>query len=470
MSNRASLFRATSVTGALLAIYLATMPPTLTWAHHGTDGGDLVTAIAQARLPHPPGFPLYLLLGDVFFHLPWGDPAWRLNLMSAVLGAWAAGLVTVTADRELVPGDPRATVGTAAAVTGLTLGLAPLFWSQALIAEVYAPAALCTAVLLLLSLRRTSAWLLGGVWGVSLGVHPTLLWLAPIVVYGCRRSIWRSGLTALSAAVGCGVTYGVLLPLWARSASPWGDLSTFAGWWEYVSGHLYRDYVFALPPAYWPRRLLAFAGLLVRQFTPVGVPLAAWGWQRLWQERRFLALATVLAFGGLSLYAVGYNTADSLVYLVPALPIAALWLRAGLSDLVGRLAPRRLRGDAIRWLFPALCALPVIQAACGWQAMDVSGDTTAVLWARETLRGAPSNAVLLTDQDAATFTLWYVRDVLGERPDVGIVDQDLWGHEPYRRFLVDDLKTAGLPGSLEEALDALGRPIVEVRAPLEGRP
>jgi len=57
----------------LLVIYLLTLAPAITWAHHGADGGDLVTAVARGSIPHPPGSPTYLLLGELFLRLPWGD-------------------------------------------------------------------------------------------------------------------------------------------------------------------------------------------------------------------------------------------------------------------------------------------------------------------------------------------------------------------------------------------------------------
>ncbi len=159
----------------LLAVYGFTMPPSLTWAHWGADGGDLATAVARGRLPHPPGFPTYLLLGAAVVRLPWGDPAWRLNLLSALAAAGAAGLTAVAL-------SPVVSSHAVAVAAGLSLGLAPLFWSQALITEVYAPAALLSAAVLLLALHPAPAWPRGLLWGLGVGVHPTLLFLAPLAV------------------------------------------------------------------------------------------------------------------------------------------------------------------------------------------------------------------------------------------------------------------------------------------------
>lgn len=452
----------------LLGVYGLTMPPSLTWAHWGADGGDLVTAVARGRLPHPPGFPTYLLLGTVFLRLPWGDPAWRLNLLSALSAAGAAGLTAASAYR-------LSSSATIAIATGLCLGLAPLFWSQALIAEVYALAALFSTAVLLLTLRPASAWLRGILWGLGIGVHPTLLFLAPLAMRGDPgfhadgSALARVDLRLIPfALLVVGLLYGPLLLAWGMTPSPWADLSTPGGWWAYVSGRLYHGYLFGLPLAFWPRRLLAWAGLMARQFTPVGALLALRGWTRLWRERRGLALASALAFGAFTLYAVGYNTADSLVYLAPALPLAALSLGVGL-DAALRAAYSMLRAPGP--LRPASWALllPALQALLFWGQMDLRHDRSAVAWAAQTLRAAPANALLLTAQDGATFALWYVRDVLRERPDVRIVDRDLLSQAPYRRFLSLEWGVDPLLG-LEAALNDPARPTLPVRAPLEGGP
>ena len=483
MARRSTGIAEAACTVVLLTIYGATMAPSLTWAHHGADGGDLVTAVAQGSIPHPPGFPTYLLLGSFFVHLPWGNPAWRLNLMSAVLAAAAGGLTALAVRILLRSGIHKQMPATgeqsgygrairnlqsaiydlqSAICAGLALGLAPLFWSQALIAEVYAPAAFFAALAIVLTLRGGPAWALGLAWGTGMGAHPTLLFLAPLVAWGLWRDsegrLRRLAQAGFLALLGWGTMYGPVLLARSREASPWGDVSTLAGWWALVSARLYHGYLFGLPLVTWPQRLLAWTNLLIRQFTPFGAILAGLGWLHLWRERRSLALASAITVGSFSLYAIGYDTADSLVYLVPALPVAALWLGAG-----ARRAADRLRG---RWRPGAwvILMLPLLQALLFWGQMDVSDDWKAIEWAERILRLAPTRAALLTDQDAHTFTLWYVHDVCGERPDVTIVDQDLWAHRPYRHLVSAalglEIPERGL--SPEEAAHRAGRPALRV--------
>lgn len=445
----------------LLAIYGATLAPSLTWAHYGADGGDLATAVTLGRLPHPPGFPTYLLLGTLFVRLPWRDPAWRLNLMSAAAAAGAAALIAAAAWR--LAGDEKGARdsgfggGHAALCAGLCLGLAPLFWSQAVIAEVYALAALFSALTTALALYHGPAWALGLSWGLGLGVHPTLLFLAPVVWAGTagEKRARRLAQAGLCAMLGCGLMYGPALLAWSRAPSPWGNVSTLAGWWTLVSGRLYRGYLFALPLADYPRRLLAWAGLLIRQFTPLGAALAGWGWARLWRTRRALATALALSLAVFSFYAIGYNTTDSLVYLTPALALPALCLAAGLAQ-AARWLNRRLRRGV--WL---LLLLPLLQGTLFWGQMDLSDDREATVWAKQTLQGAPPQAVIVTAQDAYTFALWYAHEALGERPDVTVLDRDLWGWEAYRVRMAEALGLDAAVGlSPEEAARQAGRPVV----------
>ena len=72
-----------------LAMYLRTMlPSTGFW-----DTGEAQTVPYTLSIFHPTGFPLYTLLGWAWSHLlPFGEVAWRMNLLSGVCVALAAGL------------------------------------------------------------------------------------------------------------------------------------------------------------------------------------------------------------------------------------------------------------------------------------------------------------------------------------------------------------------------------------------
>ncbi|HYQ88615.1 MAG TPA: DUF2723 domain-containing protein, partial [Candidatus Binatia bacterium] len=56
------------------------------------DSGELILAAHSLGIPHPPGYPLWLLLARCADLLPWGTVALRVNALSALFSAVAVGL------------------------------------------------------------------------------------------------------------------------------------------------------------------------------------------------------------------------------------------------------------------------------------------------------------------------------------------------------------------------------------------
>lgn len=403
-------------------VYYSTVAPSLTWSHWGSDGGDFVTAAVMNRVPHPPGFPAYLLLSRAALWLCFSDPARALNCLSAlcVLGAVLLTMRTV---------QGRGVPAWVSVVVGLSLAFSPWLWSQALITEVYATAALFVSLIILLvqhaEVRKLVPWALVGLaLGLGISTHLTVAFLIPYVVLG-RRVQW-SGLVL-------GLTVGILpyalLPLLGPWPQPWGDLSTMAGWLEYVSARMYWGNAFALPSGDWPSRMLAWASLVTRQYTPLGALLIIVGSAWKWSASRMQVLGGALAFLLASLYAIGYDSPDSWVYLVAYMPLAAV----ALSDGIQALCDRKWRSGI---LHPALgVVIPILALTLSWRDVTLSNDREAMDWLRVTLGAAPRNAVIVTNQDRHTFALWYATEAVTWRPDVTVVDERLLGYGPYDAYV-----------------------------------
>ena len=63
------------------ALYAATMSRGITWLNTGHDGGDFVSAARSFGVPHPTGYPTYVLLLRVFGDVvAVGSHAFRANL------------------------------------------------------------------------------------------------------------------------------------------------------------------------------------------------------------------------------------------------------------------------------------------------------------------------------------------------------------------------------------------------------
>jgi hypothetical protein len=68
-----------------LLAYLVTLSPTVNFV----DSGEIITLGVTAGIAHPPGYPLYTLLIIAASALPFGNPAVRVNVVSALNGALA---------------------------------------------------------------------------------------------------------------------------------------------------------------------------------------------------------------------------------------------------------------------------------------------------------------------------------------------------------------------------------------------
>src|SRR5437660_1928409 len=90
------------------------------------DTPELITAAVTLGVPHPPGFPLFTMLGHLFSLLPLGPIPFRVNLLAATCDALTVGVVYLTALR--LSGNCFA-----AAVAALTLAVSRVFWSWSLV-------------------------------------------------------------------------------------------------------------------------------------------------------------------------------------------------------------------------------------------------------------------------------------------------------------------------------------------------
>jgi len=430
---------------AALLLYAQTAPPSLTWAHHGADGGDLIAAAITGGVPHPSGYPTYCLLGRLFALLPLGPPARRFALFSATAAAAAVGLLCLTAQRllERDAGLRSWRAAGPALVAALAAAVGPIFWSQAIIAEVYALNALFFALGLYLALhappRTTTALASGFALGLGLGNHLTLALALPGLAALAWQRVRRQAKRGAAPLVGgliLGLAVYAYLPLAARRDPPvnWGNPQTWERLLWVVTGSLYRPYVWGVPLASLPARLVAWAGLWARQLTWPGVALALVGVMT-WVEghQRPLAVGTLVLIAAYSAYAIGYDTADSYVYLIPAYLTAALWIAQGTATVVQMV--EGLRAPRSRWaagIVPAaLVLLFALSAVRQAPVLSLRDDSEATAWLDEVTTRLPADALLLTLQDRHTFALAYARWAEGRRPDVAVVDADLLAHAWY---------------------------------------
>ncbi|MEO8563540.1 MAG: DUF2723 domain-containing protein [bacterium] len=126
-------YGAAAIASALvLALYVITLAPTTAmW-----DASEYITAAYTLGIPHPPGNPLFVLLGRVASLLPFGSVAYRVNLLAAVCSAGSAGIWFLVAERVLAQWIPVRPVRLAgAALAALLSATAFTVWNQSVVNE-----------------------------------------------------------------------------------------------------------------------------------------------------------------------------------------------------------------------------------------------------------------------------------------------------------------------------------------------
>ena len=74
----------------VIILYFFMLPSDYTAANNGADGGDLLSAILTGGIPHPTGYPTYLMFGKLFQLIPFGTPYYKGALLSLVFSSLTA--------------------------------------------------------------------------------------------------------------------------------------------------------------------------------------------------------------------------------------------------------------------------------------------------------------------------------------------------------------------------------------------
>lgn len=429
-------YRAAFSVGLLaLLLYGYTLAPTVT----GEDSGELIGAAYTLGIPHPPGYPVWTLLAHGFTWLPLGSVGWRVNFFSACCGALTLAVLTLIG--SILTGNRRA-----AALGAAIFGVSGVFWEQSLIAEVYTLNTLVMAALLFICVRGfrgpRDVYLLALLAGVSLGVHNTMVLLAPFwVAWAWLRmpaETRRSARTWAGAAVLflLGAAVYVYLPLASLRdpAVDWGDPETMQRWWDVVR----RDQ-FAFMVDQYPRSLPRFAGQLAtmayfgfRDYLGLGALLGLWGGWLLYRRDRMIA-------GGLAGMAVVTVVAAVLmqnfaqsrewwwvmrVFMLPAELATAIGIMCALAWGGGG----RRRAHAF---LVGIGAAAILSSLVFYGPQSKRGYFYAEDYARNILATLPPDTIYVPSADHQAFTVLYLQVVEGLRPDVTLLRKygylDLFG-------------------------------------------
>lgn len=230
--------------------YLLTVQPTVPmW-----DCGEFTAAAVQQQVPHPPGAPLFLMIGKVFHLIPFGDDGLRVNLVSVVSSAVCIlllYLISVRVIRNFFKED-LGNVSNALAVYGasfvgaMAFAFSDTLWFNAVESEVYAASQLFVSLIVWLMMvwndkadspgHERYLLLITYLIGLSIGVHLlSILTLFSLVLLVYLRkfrfSIWGLLGTMVAGVVLFGVIYSGIIMKYPSLLAGNLPFKTEAGEW-----------------------------------------------------------------------------------------------------------------------------------------------------------------------------------------------------------------------------------------------
>ena len=413
--------RSATVAAAVFAVFLAVYGRTMLPCVGGYGDSSKFQFIGQVRgLPHPTGFPLYLAINRLASLIPAGTLAARVSFISVACGA-----LTLTVLSLLV------SVLTGYALAGLLsaalLGTIPLFWSSALIPEVYT----LNTLLLSGALLFLSLWMRGGrrrflyaSWAclcAGLGNHPSIMAFFPafLLASAPRRdgpSLGTRDLLPMAAIAAAGAAQYLLIYHWSCGDPAYiegrvGGLRELA---RYALGGRYAANYFPVGlRTILTEHLRLYLSAMRSQFGAAGFALAALG--AVWLARgnpRFLVSLAALWAGQLFL-SLPSVTIETPVYFVPSCLTAAVLAGCSLPLVEGLARGRGRAGAALRAAY--LCAIGVfiaVPAARDWPRADLSRVRQYDEFTAKVLEVLPSGGLLLSPN--YQWTEAYLYKILGE--------------------------------------------------------
>lgn len=451
----------------LMGLYVFTM------SEHTTleDSGAFILVVKFAGIAHPPGYPLYTMLGKLYSLLPFGNFAFRIQLLSATAGALACVWVYFCCLALSAARWP-------AFFAALFFGVSGMLWRQSLIAEVYSLHAMFYFLCLYLVLRmrhgfrRRELFCLAFFFALGLSHHWPLLVLNslsffPLLLVGAIHTMKQNRpLVALAdapklAGLFClgllPYLYVVIRSLFEPYIAAYGPVS-FSGLLDYVLRTRYAA-TDVNPTAsiqdtllfvrYFFHRYLAEIGAVSALAACAGLAYAVF------TKRWSVTLALLIGFCSSSLILLFFLHFDYdilrreayMSYQAVPFGIGAIALHYALA------AALHGRPGKLRQAIPAVAGLAFCMTtlAQNLERNDMRDNSFAYDYARTVLESLPRDAILFLFGDQHLGPISYTGLVAGVRPDVRIyspfghlfgnrlfnmeTDSVAYGQEKIKRFM-----------------------------------
>jgi tetratricopeptide (TPR) repeat protein len=445
-------------------VYLYTMFP----AYKGDDSPETASDGYTLGIAHAPGYPLYTMLSKIAMFVPAANPAFRNNMLSAVLGILVLLSTYFIFTRRifLLFGIKQAL---ASRVLGLgsviILAFSFIFWNQAIEAKggIYMLNLLLLSLLICLSLEllmtpggnrqmanakrqmpnnagksaepltdnrqpttvNQNLYLIAYLYGLSLANHwPSMIILAPVfayVFYKSRKELNKGRLIICAGFLAAGLSAYLYLYIRAVTgpAINWGDPSTLGNLLAVMTRKDYAGQIMPASAAQYVVYIKYFLNFFASNFRLLWL-LALPGAYALYRRRRALFWMFFAIAGLTSFILIIYNrTALEIiwlmgVFLMPVEYIVCLFISAGAAFILGK-----TKKPAFRAIAPAILAFFILFMGLNNAALNQrNNDFLSYDLLFNLVSEVSAGAYYLGEHDMYGMPMMYLQNVQKRRLDI----------------------------------------------------
>jgi tetratricopeptide (TPR) repeat protein len=408
--------------------YLKTLCPTV----YLGDSGELCAAAYTLSIAHPPGYPLYTLIGWLFGHLPFGSVAFLLNLEAAIFSAISVYLVYLILEKLIngfkssvePPFDKILTV-----IGSLIWGFSNTLWGNSVGAEVYSLSIALSIGLIYLFIRyfdSPSPKLLIFIFylfGLAMGNHFSVVALVSLMIL---LLFWpkfnlRNVMFALIAAAAA-ITLYLYIPLRSLNYPPidWAHPVTWKAFIEHVSAARFQGFFAQMSIANLALNLKHFIIIIHNEFPMawlglLGIVAFAWKKPRIGLP---LFIAMIINIGYASMYEIPDIEPHFLITIFLS-AIGLIYLVLIAIEYVGKMIGLR----AISFVSCAILILILtFETAANFKLNDQSDNRLGETYGSLILKSIPHNSLLISVGWTAGAPCIYLHEVEKVAPDIKLFD------------------------------------------------
>ncbi|OGS45520.1 MAG: hypothetical protein A2539_10160 [Elusimicrobia bacterium RIFOXYD2_FULL_34_15] len=406
-------------------------------------------------IAHPPGYPLYVILGKLFSLLiPFGNIAYRLNVMSALFAGLTSVIFCLTIkhlnNNSLIENKNNTyIISICSFIAAFCLAISKTLWSVSIVAEMYTINTFFIVMIIYLLLVNRHLLLSVFLLGISMGNRIDIVLITPGIFYYIvsnkefldKYKIFSiRSIVYLSIVFILGFSVYFYLPFRSKTMPylNWNKPDNIQTLIETITRKTHGSTLDLISSRYTINDVLApemnvYFKRTFKLFSVLGIPIIILGFLNLYKKQKNILITTSIIYliaGPLFITIAKMPPNPHALaimdphYLISDLMLA-FWFVYGLLLLSYKLK---------KYSF-TFFIIPVLIFASNFKTQNMRYNFNAYDFARNVFRSLPKNSIVISREDIQVFSEWYLQLVEKKRDDITVIAKGLSNSKWYQEIL-----------------------------------